>query len=79
MEEKFTFSISLKAYHFRRKGNEAQFTFNITVEEHVEVAKQEIKKLALINMKDQAGVRKALLYQDEGLKAIRLQQKHIKR
>ena len=45
--EEVVSKLKQRAYHFQRKGNEAQFMFNSAVhmKEHVEAAKREITKL----------------------------------
>ena len=38
--------INKKAYHFKEKSNESQFTFNSMVEDHIDVAKKTMGKMA---------------------------------
>ena len=65
-----------RTYQFKKKGNEAQFTFNTTVEEHIEAAKRELGKLTPGNEKEQATTKRAAAHLHEGLKAIACRQKH---
>ena len=66
------------AYHFKRKGNEAQFVCNSAVEERMQSAKWELGKLTTTNTRDRATIKKETLQLEEGLKAIICRQKHIK-
>ena len=77
-EEEVVSKLKQRAYSFRRKGHEARFNFNSTVEEHMQAAKQELKKLTPTEAKDQEAARKVTLHLDEGLKTIAARQKHIK-
>ena len=76
--EEVVSKLKQRAYRFKRKGNEAQFVFNSSVEERIHSAKRELTKLTTPDPRDQTIVRKATLQLDEGLKAIACQQKHIK-
>ena len=76
--EEVVTKLKQRSYQFRRKGNEAQFQFNSSVEDHVQSAKREIAKLTPTDAKDQASVRKAMAHLDQGLQAIACRQKHIK-
>ena len=40
--------LNKRVYQFRRKGNEAQYAFNSTVEEHMSAAKKELAKSLLV-------------------------------
>jgi len=70
--------INKKAYHFKRKGNEAQFSFNTTVEDHIDAAKKTLIKMAPASEADKAALEKATAELDQGKEAIRIRQKHIR-
>ena len=76
--EEVVSKLKQRAYRFKRKGNEAQFVFNSSVEERIHSAKRELMKLTTPDPRDQTIVRKATLQLDDDLKAIACQQKHIK-
>ena len=67
-----------KAYHFKKKGNEAQFIFNSTVEDHIDAAKKTLGKMAPNSDADKASLEKATTELDQGKEAIRVWQKHIR-
>ena len=66
-----------KAYHFKKKGNEAQFIFNSMVEDHIDAAKKTLGKMAPNSDTDKASLEKATTELDQGKEAIRVRQKHI--
>ena len=68
--EEVVTNLKQRSCQFRRKGSEAQFQFNSSVEDHVQFAKQEIAKLTPTDAKDQTIVIKATLHLDQGLQAI---------
>ena len=68
--------LNKRTYQFKRKGNEAQYTFNTTVEEHT--ARKELGKLNPVEGNDKAIVKKTCELLKEGIKAIEVRQKHIK-
>ena len=71
--------ITKRAYQFQKKGNEAQFMFNSTVEEHIETAKKEMAKVLPLAAADQkTALTKAMTELNEGTKVIAVRQKHIK-
>ena len=70
--------LNKRVYQFRRKGNEAQYAFNSTVEEHMSVAKKELAKLPAEDEQEKAVVKRLKTCLDEGIKAIEVRQKHIK-
>ena len=76
--EEVVTKLKQRTYQFRKKGNEAQFQFNSSVEDHVQSAKRELAKLTPTDASDQASVRRATLHLDQGLQAIACRQKHIK-
>ena len=43
--QKILAKINKKACHFKRKGNEAQLKFNVTVEDHLDAAKKTMVKM----------------------------------
>ena len=65
-------------FQFKRKGNEAQYTFNTTVEEHVDTATKELGRLNPTAEHDKAIVKKTGELLKEGMKAIEVRQKCIK-
>ena len=67
-----------KAYHFKKKGNEAQFIFNSTVEDHINAAKKTLGKMAPNSDADKAALEKATTELNQGKEAIRVRQKHIR-
>ena len=70
--------LNKRAYQFQRIGNEAQYAFNLSIEEHIESAQKEVAKLTPANEQEKAIVTKAKNCLDEGIKAIEIRQKHIK-
>ena len=70
--------LNKRTYHFQRKGNEAQYLFNSSVEDHLESAKKELAKLTPENDVQTATVKRVKTCLDEGTKAIEVRQKHIK-
>ena len=50
--------LNKRTYQFRRKRNEAQYTFNTTVEEHIDAARKEHGKLNPVEENDKAIVKK---------------------
>ena len=54
-----------KAYHFKKKGNEAQFIFNSTVEDHIDAAKKILGKVAPNSDADKAALEKATTELDQ--------------
>ena len=71
--------ITKRAYQFQKKGNEAQFMFNSTVEEHIETVKKEMAKVLPSAAADQkTALTKAMTKLNEGTKVIAVRQKHIK-
>ena len=67
-----------RTYQFKRKVNEAQYTFNTTVEEHIDAARKKLGKLNLVEEHNKAIVKKTGELLKEGTKAIEVRQKHIK-
>ena len=67
-----------RSYQFRRKGNEEQFKFNASVEEHIEAAKKELGKLAPTDDGQKGTVQHTAQHLDEGTKVIAVRQKHIR-
>ena len=65
-------------YHFQRKGNEAQYLFNSSVEDHLESTKKELTKQTPENDVQTAIVKRVKICLDEGTEAIEVRQKHIK-
>ena len=71
--------IDKRSHQFQKKGNEAQFVFNTTVEEHVETARKELLKvMPAVTEKQQLAIIKAVTELDKGSKAIATSQKHIR-
>ena len=71
--------IDKRSYQFQKKGNDTQFLFNATVDEHVDVAKKELAKVIPGAMEEQqVTIKKAVLELDKGSKAIATRQKHIR-
>lgn len=70
--------IQKRSYQFQKKGNEEQFKFNTTVEEHFEAAKRELGKLAPSSKEKKKIVQCTNTHLDEGTKTIAVCQKHIK-
>ena len=70
--------LNKRSYQFKRKGNEAQFVFNTTVEEHFDAARKELGKLNPTNEHEKDIVKKTAAPLKEGIKAIEVRQKHIK-
>ena len=67
------------SYQFQKKGNEAQFMFNMAVEEHIESAKRELTKVLPSSGGDQKfAITKAVAQLEEGTKAIVMRLKHIR-
>ena len=50
--------LNKRSYQFKRKGNEAQFVFNTTVEEHFDAARKELGKLNPTNEHEKDIVKK---------------------
>ena len=65
-------------HQFKRKVNEALYTFNTTVEEHIDAARKELGKLNPVEENDKAIIRKTGELLKQGIKAIEVRQKHIK-
>ena len=70
--------LNKSSYQFRKKGNEVQFQFNSTVEESMNAARKEIKKVQPATTEEKEAVKKATIHLDEGIRAIETRQKHIK-
>ena len=71
--------INKRSYQFQKKGNEAQFVFNATVEEHVETARTELSKvMPAVTEEQQLTIKKAVAELDKGAKAIATRQNHIR-
>ena len=70
--------LNKRTYQFKRKGNEAQYTFNTTVEEHIDAARKELGKLNPVEEHNKAIMKKTGELLKEGIKAIEIRQKHIK-
>ena len=70
--------LNKRTYQFKRKGNEAQYVFNTTVEEHIDAARKELGKMNPTDKHEKAIVKKTGDLLKEGMKAIEVQQKHIK-
>ena len=70
--------LNKRSYQFKRKGNEAQFVFNTTVEEHFDAARKELGKLNPTNEHEKDIVKKTAEHLKKGMKAIEVRQKHIK-
>ena len=70
--------LNKRTFQFKRKGNEAQYTFNTTVEEYIDAATKELGRLNPTAEHDKAIVKKTGELLKEGMKAIELRQKHIK-
>ena len=66
--------INKKAYHFKKKGNEVQFTFNSTVEDHINAAKKSPGNMAPNSDADKSALEKATAELDQGIEAIRVRQ-----
>ena len=67
-----------RTYQFKRKGNEAQYTFNTTVKEHIDAARKELAKLNPVEEHDKAIMKKTGELLKEGINTIEVRQKHIK-
>ena len=70
--------LNRRAYQFQKKGNEAQFNFNSSVDDHISAAKKELKKLTPTGEQDRAIVQNVTNHLDEGTKSIEVRQKHIR-
>ena len=70
--------LNKRTYQFQRKGNEAQYLFNSSVENRLESAKKELTKLTPASDVQTAIVKRVKTYLDEGTKAIEVCQKHKK-
>ena len=70
--------LNKRTYQFKRKGNEAQYAFNTTVEEHIDAARKELGKMNPTGEHEKAVVKKTGDLLKEGMKAIEVRQKHIK-
>ena len=70
--------LNKRTYQFKRKGNKAQYTLNTTVKEHIDAARKELGKLNPIEEHNKAIVKKTGELLKEGIKAIKVRQKHIK-
>ena len=70
--------IQKRSYQFRRKGNEEQFKFNASVDEHLGAAKKELSKLEPQTEDENNTIARSKAHLDEGMKKIAVRQKHIK-
>ena len=70
--------IEKRSYQFRRKGNEEQFKFNASMEEHMGAAMKELGKLTPADEGQKAIVQRTTQHLDEGTKALAVRQKHIR-
>ena len=70
--------LNKRTYQFKRKGNEAQYTFNTTIEEHIDAVRKELRKLNPVEENNKAIVMKTGELLKEGIKATEVRQKHIK-
>ena len=71
--------IDKRSYQFQKKGNETQFLFNASVDEHLDSARKElVKVMPGATEEQQTTIKKAVLELDKGSKAIATRQKHIR-
>ena len=70
--------IEKRSYQFCRKGNEKQFRFNASVEEHIDSAKKELRKLTPTEEGQKAIAQRTAQHLDEGTKVLVVRQKHIR-
>ena len=61
--------LNKKAYQFKKKGNEAQFTFNCAVEDQINAVKKSLAKMAPTSDADKAALEKATAELDQGKEA----------
>ena len=67
--------IDKRSYLIQKKGNETQFLFNATVDEHVDAARKKLVKVIPGAMEEQQiTIKKAVLELDKGSKAITTRQ-----
>jgi len=72
--QKMLAKLNKKSYQFKMKGNKAQFTFNCSIEEHINTAKKSITKMSSSSDADKAALEKAMANLDQGKEAIHIRQ-----
>ena len=70
--------LNKRAYQFKRKGNEAQFTFNELVDERIDAAKRQLDHVPTTNEAARQVLKRAVGELDQGTEAIRMKQKHLR-
>jgi len=70
--------LSKRPYQFKRKGNEAQFTFNESVDEKIDAAKKQLELVPTPDEAAKATLKRAVSELDQGKEAIGVRQKHIR-
>ena len=70
--------LNKRPYQFRRKGNEAQFLFNESVDERIDAAKRQLDLVPTPDDTTKQTLKRAVSELDQGKEAIRVRQKHIR-
>ena len=70
--------LNKRSYQFKRKGNEAQFSFNESVDEHIDAAKRQLERVPTTNEAAKQSLKRAVEELDQGKEAIHIRQKHIR-
>ena len=70
--------LSKRPYQFKKKGNEAQFIFNETVDEKIDAAKRQLELVPAPDEATKTTLKRAMSELDQGKEAIRVRQKHIR-
>ena len=70
--------LNRQVHQFQKKGNEAQFNFNASIEDHIDAAKKELGKSNPTGDQENTIIKKVIAHLDEGMKAIEVRQKHVR-
>ena len=76
--QELTLKINKSSYQFKKKSNKIQFHFNAGIEESICAAKKELRRVSTADSREKQAIQKAEALLDKGLKALEMQQKHIK-
>jgi len=68
--------LNKRSYQFKRKGNEAQFTFNESVYEHINVAKGQLGHILATDKAAKQALKRAVGELHQGKEAIHVRLKH---
>ena len=76
--QELALKINKSSYEFKKKSNKIQFQINAGIEESICTAIKELARANTMDSREKEAVQKTRVLLDEGLKALEMQQKHIK-